>query len=471
MGLGTKGGGVVSAKFAHKHGAEVTITDMQPEARLKESLDQLTLVPKKLILGQHRLEDFENHDIIIKNPGIKCTNKYLRHAIKHNKQIETPISLFLKLYNKPFIGITGTKGKSYTTALTSHLLTCLGIKNIAAGNNCVSPLDYIEDDLVFVLELSSWQLHEMGIQKRSPEIANWLNFFPDHMNHYSSINEYFNDKSEIFRYQKANDFCVLPYGYTKIAELAPCNNRIFYSGSDLSQYCLKHSESTCYVLNDSLFYKNASECFEIARLSELSKKYAQHQLELTLPSICISIAYIASSKQSLTRNIFSKIAHGLNTFKGLEHRFETIYNSNHFRIINDSAASTPESAIKAIESIDNELILITGGGGHKNLDYTQLATKIVQLNIKTILFTLDEPSENLIKLFKLHKYTNYSIVSDLEKAVLTAFSIVSEDAEMITILFSPACSGSPRYTDMFVRGNTFKSQVFKILKEWGVSMS
>jgi len=216
MGLGTKGGGVSSTKFARKYGAEITITDLHDENYLKSSLNELSEIPKKLVLGKHDIKDFENHDIIIKNPGIKYSNKFIQHTIKHDKVIETPISLFTKLYDKPFTGITGTKGKSYTTALVSHLLTSLGIENIAAGNNCISPLDYLETEKEYVLELSSWQLYEMGIQKKSPHIACWLNFFPDHMNYYSTVNKYFNDKKNLFKHQLANDYSIYPFEQANI---------------------------------------------------------------------------------------------------------------------------------------------------------------------------------------------------------------------------------------------------------------
>ncbi|NJO88872.1 MAG: UDP-N-acetylmuramoyl-L-alanine--D-glutamate ligase, partial [Chloroflexia bacterium] len=373
--------------------------------------------------------------------------------------IETPISLFIKNYNKPFIGITGTKGKSYTTALVSHLLSALGIENIAAGNNCISPLDYIEEDLEFVLELSSWQLFDMGIQKVSPAIACWLNFFPDHMNYYSSVNEYFNDKSQILVNQIESDFCIVPYGYTNIKTIAKCTNKTFYSRSDLSFVSLRRNESACYIQSDMIFYKDNNICEEIGNIIDLKSIYAEHQLELVLASVCITITYLRRNNFTLNNDILAIILEGIKAFKGLEHRFETIYNSGKLLVINDSAASTPESTIKAIESIGNELILITGGGGHKNLDYSQLAKKILQMDIQTILFANDEPSEILIKLFNQYKYTNYTIVRDLKMAVKIAYDMTVEDSEKTIILFSPACSGYPMYTDMFVRGIMFKQAV------------
>ncbi len=466
MGLGTKGGGVASAKFAHKHGASVTITDLQTEKQLKESLDQLASIPKTLVLGKHLLQDFEENDIIIKNPGIKYSNKYLQHAIAYCKQIETPISLFIKNYSKPFIGITGTKGKSYTTALVSHLLSTIGIKNIAAGNNCISPLDYLDEDCAFVLELSSWQLHEMGLHRVSPNIACWLNFFPDHMNYYNSENEYFNEKSEIFQNQSKDDFCILPYEDTKIRESAKCSNRILYSLSDLSSIQVSGCLSVCYVKNDKIYYKDEAVCKVIIDICKLQHIYANHQLELLLASICITITYFKKHNLNLDDSILSKINEGLITFKGLEHRFETIFNSDKLTVINDSAASTPESVIRAINSINIDIILILGGGGYKNLDYSTLAHKVIQFNINAILFYYDEPSENLIELFKQYEYTNYRIVRDLEMAIKMALDIIAvKDSEKTTILFSPGCSGYPMYTDMFVRGNIFKQTIMHQLKE------
>jgi len=457
MGLGTKGGGVASAKFAYKYGASITITDLNSKKYLKNSLDELSTTPKVLVLDRHRFQDFENHDIIIKNPGIKYSNKYIQHALKHKKKIETPISLFTKLHKKPFIGITGTKGKSYTTALVSHLLSSLNVNNIAAGNNCVSPLDYVGKELEFVLELSSWQLHEMGTQNKSPNIACWLNFFPDHMNHYMSINKYFNDKSKIFKYQATNDYGIVPYEYTKIKDLMKQGRQLIYSGSDLSNYKLKTNESTCYIKNNIIIYKNEQQCLELANIELLWSNFAEHQLELVLASTCITIAYLKINNFHLNKESILKIQNGLSSFHGLEHRFETVYNNDKLRIINDSAASTPESAVLALQSVKTKpIILIAGGGGHKNLNYSTLIKEIKEQKTAVILYKNDETSGIIRKGLQSINYTDYYEISDLKEAIKYAFKLAKVGG---TILLSPGCSGAPMFQDMFERGSLFKKYV------------
>lgn len=453
MGLGTKGGGVASAKFAHKHGAFITITDLHDAEYLKDSLFELEGLPKSLVLNQHRFEDFENNDIIIKNPGIKYENKYLQHALKHNKQIETPISLFNKFYHKHYIGITGTKGKSYTTALVTHLLSVFNKNIIAAGNNGISPLLFLDKDKTFVLELSSWQLHEMGLQKKSPHIACWLNFFPDHMNYYANIEEYYIDKLQITNYQTEDDFLIVPFGNTKLRNIQTKAHKFIFSTENLEEYSLNINESICYINKNKVYIATKGYTSEICPLKKIKENYAAHHLELILASICITYVYAIDNNFPLTL-IKKKIQQGIATFKGLSYRFETIYHKENLEIINDSAASTPESTIEALKSTKYQpTILITGGGSHKNLSYSQLALEIVKKNTFVIFYANDETSKLIRKELIRVYYDKYLIVENLKVALDQAVILLIKQNG--TILFSPACSGYPVFRDMFERGDIF----------------
>ncbi|RKZ05793.1 UDP-N-acetylmuramoyl-L-alanine--D-glutamate ligase, partial [Candidatus Fermentibacteria bacterium] len=212
MGLGTKDGGVGAALFARGRGARVTVTDLQDESVLGNAIAELAGLDIGFALGGHRIEDFKSADLVIRNPGIKRSNKYLVAASDAGAAVESPIGLFCELANRPWIGITGTKGKSFTTHLVSHLLRSAGVKTVAAGNNCVSPLRFVDDDSIYpVLELSSWQLSEMNLHEISPHIGCWLNFFADHMNWYNSMDDYRSDKESILRHQNPDDVIVLPF--------------------------------------------------------------------------------------------------------------------------------------------------------------------------------------------------------------------------------------------------------------------
>lgn len=459
MGLGTKGGGVASAKFAHKHGAFITITDLHDAEYLKDSLLELKDLPISLVLNQHRFEDFENNDIIIKNPGIKYENKYLQHALKHNKPIETPISLFNKFYHKHYIGITGTKGKSYTTALVTHLLSVFNKNIIAAGNNGISPLLFLDKDKTFVLELSSWQLHEMGLQKKSPHIACWLNFFPDHMNYYTNLEVYFEDKAKITKNQTEKDYFIVPFRYTKLRNIQTKAHKFICANDNLKDCRLNYNESACYINDSWIHINNKGEDLKLIALDAITSNFASHQLELMLASICITYIYVKNKNFTLTI-IKEYLKQGLATFKGLAYRFETVFQQEKLTIINDSAASTPESTILAIKSIQTQPgILITGGGSHKNISYSHLANEIAQKNLFVILYSEDETSKLIRKELSKIYYDKYLIVENLETALSQALKLLINRRG--TILFSPACSGYPVFRDMFERGDIFSSYVSK----------
>ncbi|MEA3266470.1 MAG: UDP-N-acetylmuramoyl-L-alanine--D-glutamate ligase, partial [Candidatus Fermentibacteria bacterium] len=169
MGLGTKDGGLGAALYACGHGAKVTVTDLQNESALKEALTELKDLNIRFVLRTHRESDFTDADLVIRNPGIKRSNRYLAAAAEANVPVESPVGIFSEKRETNWTGITGTKGKSFTTHLVSHILNTAGMKTVAAGNNCVSPLRFVDDKNIYpVLELSSWQLAEMDIHRKSP---------------------------------------------------------------------------------------------------------------------------------------------------------------------------------------------------------------------------------------------------------------------------------------------------------------
>jgi UDP-N-acetylmuramoylalanine--D-glutamate ligase len=122
MGLGLHGGGVEAARFFYKQGAEVLVTDLKPEEKLKESLEALKNLKIKYTLGRHEEEDFKWADLIIKNPDVPSSSPYLEIAKKNNIAIETDITLFFKLSGAYIIGVTGTKGKSTTSSLIYNII-------------------------------------------------------------------------------------------------------------------------------------------------------------------------------------------------------------------------------------------------------------------------------------------------------------------------------------------------------------
>lgn len=211
MGIGLNGGGLAAIKFACRHGAEVTATDLKDSNSLHSTLKSLQEFNVNYVLGQHREKDFIDADLVIKSPAIAASNPLLKLA----KRVESDISIFLQLRpEQPIYAVTGTKGKSTVSTLLAAMLR-RGNQNTKLGGNVgCSPLDFIDQldrETAVVLELSSWQLHDLGHSGLlSPRVAIICNIMPDHLNHYSSFADYAQDKLLIYQHIKPENWVILP---------------------------------------------------------------------------------------------------------------------------------------------------------------------------------------------------------------------------------------------------------------------
>ncbi len=214
MGLGLNGGGVALSRFLLKRGAKLVITDLKSETELALSIDALRDFEDQIryVLGKHDVNDFKNADIVVKNPGVKPNNKYLKFA----KRIETDISLFLMFNKNPIVAVTGTKGKSTLVSLLYQALKekYPGVK--LGGNIGVSPLsffDQLDGKSPLILELSSWQLQ--SLENFNPIISIITNVYNDHQNYYLNFDDYIIDKSKIFVNQTSGIVIIQDQAYCK----------------------------------------------------------------------------------------------------------------------------------------------------------------------------------------------------------------------------------------------------------------
>ncbi|KQC13406.1 MAG: hypothetical protein APR63_08745 [Desulfuromonas sp. SDB] len=446
MGLGTKDGGVGAAVFCHQHHCEITITDLQDKPALQSSIEKLKNFKISYHLGGHLVEDFIVADIVIRNPGIKRSHPLLKIAQSSGATIESPLGIFCALYKKPFVGITGTKGKSLTTHLVEHILLHSDIPAVAAGNNCRSPLRFMETTKKIILELSSWQLKEMGLHHRSPNLACWLNFFPDHQNYYADLDQYWEDKMQISKHQNNKDCLILPWSDQTFKHLNS-NARTFYFDTNSKP---NNFIEGVWINQSRIEINEQGRQFNLLNCKYLPPYLkTPHYLKLTLAAIACS--YLAGVPPE-------KITRALTKFKGLPHRFETLYCSDNFSIINDSAATTPDSTLAAIKAVNQwPLILIAGGGGHKNLDYRKLSREIEKSVAVLILFNQDQTSP-IIKNQQNYSHLKLIEVDDMEQAVGEGMSRLNKQKRG-TLLLSPGCSGSPFFRDLFQRGELFKQNV------------
>ncbi|MGP1438546.1 MAG: UDP-N-acetylmuramoyl-L-alanine--D-glutamate ligase [Treponema sp.] len=444
MGLGLHGGGLMSAKFFAKYGANVTVTDLKPMEELKPSVVALNdLTNVRFVLGKHEIEDFENADLVIKNPIVKqCGNKYLEKA----KWIESDVSVFLNLTKAPIIAITGTKGKSSTAKALHYGLVKLGFNAFLGGNIGHNPLSFLEEtdeNTPVVLELSSWQLRDLKECKAfKPHIAIVTPIMKDHQNWYSSMEEYVEDKSVIYKNQTSEDFLILNYDdeWGHKMSLTALSNIFWYSSKPIN---LKG----CFLENDAGVLQLEDEKKLPLIAENVKVKGEKSKANLLNASLALF----------LLGNNIEKIINVMKDFEGLEHRMEFFFkDKNNVSFYNDSAATIPEATCAAISSFEKPAILITGGTD-KALDFSPLAKQINKA--KSIFLLKGSATNNLISLLdemNIHYFGPYNNLDDL------LYELKLNVANGDEVVFSPASSSFELFKNEFDRGNTFKQKVREI---------
>lgn len=400
----------------------------------------------------------KNGVIIFKTPGIPPHSKLITQAQLLPATFSSNSDLFftiVDLINANYpqsqhtkhivtVGVTGTKGKSTTTAVIHHLLTTAGIHSFLGGNIGIAPLSLVPSILesiqnnitkypVFaVLELSCHQLNDMT---HSPNYAVILDITPEHLDYYESFAAYFQAKSHICMFQSNRDFAILDselYLPKKIAHL-----------SEAIQLTYSYKRN---INNNSIMYQGE----KIVALEDLPF-IGKHTITNTLPGVVLA-------KHLGIAN--TTISHALQTFKTLPHRLELIEEKNGVSYYNDSLSTTPIATIAAIESFENNPIILIAGGFDRGLEYGELAQTIVDHNIKHLIL-LPDTGEQIIEETEKRLTNNmgelgYTLVNSMQQAVRNAKEI-AEPGDIV--LMSPASASFNLFEDYQDRGNQFRAYV------------
>lgn len=451
MGIGLHGGGVATVRFFSGAGAKVIATDMKTEKELAPSLEKLKdLKNITYVLGQHRMENFENVDMVVKGPAIPWSSKHIQAALKKKIPVEMDSSIFFKLCKLPIIGVTGTKGKTTTATLIAEILKTAGKNVFTAGigqNPVLDLLDKIGEakNGVVVFELSSWRLSALGRVASSPHIAVITNIHRDHLNYYGSMEKYVADKKYIFSAQKPDDYAVLNYDDESVRRLADemKSGVIFFSA-------LKSDLGNCvFIEKGKINYKKDGELKEICDLSDI-KLRGGHNLYNVLAAVGATTAYGIAPE---------KICETVKNFKGVPHRLELVRELDGVKYINDTTATMPDAAIAGINSFSKPVILIAGGAD-KNLEFKEFA-KTIGEKVKKVIFLKGEATEKIrdeLKKISAEK-TIDSEFDSMEKAVIRAKS-VSGPGDVV--LLSPGAASFGLFLNEFDRGEKFREAVGKL---------
>lgn len=373
---------------------------------------------------------------IVLSPGIAKSQPWVKEFSQHGIAIIGDIELFARVVKKPVISITGSNGKSTVTTLVGEVLKSSGLQAGVGGNIGLPVLDLLAKDQpdydVFVLEVSSFQLETtFSLQSVAATV---LNISEDHMDRYSSREEYLQTKMTIFNGAKL----------AVVSEHKPQKNSV----QKVINFDLESSECGLQEHNSQKWLMQGTK--KIMPVADMSLQGTHHYLN-ALATIALCSPF--NIKAEVYQQVFSR-------FKGLPHRTQLVLEKSGVQWINDSKGTNVGATVTALESIGKEIqsagqskIVLIAGGVSKDADFSELTPVIAKYVRHSILFGKDRA-----KIAKVLPEKDFTQVKNLQGAMSQALQIVQAGD---VVLFSPACASFDQFSNYIIRGEKFE----KLVKE------
>ena len=437
--------GIAAAFMLKKLGASVTVSDNKnaDEIEIVGGLLELQNAGIKIIFGKNPDSDMLNDaEIIVLSPGIPSDTPFVLEAKQKGVKVISEIELAYSVCKAPVIAITGTNGKTTTTALTAEIFRSVYKKTEALGNIgnafCSKALELTAEDYA-VVEVSSFQLE--NIMDFKPKAGVVLNITPDHLDRHKTLDEYVKMKERIFENQDDNDFLILNSD-DPICEImaAKSKSKIIYFSQK------KENIRGVYLKNNSIISNINGEHEIITGTGEL-KVVGRHLLEDVLACVATARCFGISVKN---------IADVLHSFNGVTHRLEYVAEINGVKFYNDSKATNPDAAIQGLTAMERPTVLICGGYD-KNSDFSEW-TALFNKKVKYAVM-IGATADKIINSCESFDFYSYEKADSLEEAVKKCFA-AAEPGD--AVLLSPACASWGMFKDFEERGNKFKENIFKL---------
>jgi UDP-N-acetylmuramoylalanine--D-glutamate ligase len=459
VGLGKSG--LAAALFLRDKGARVTVSDSRSMTALEKEIPALLDAGIMVEAGGHGLLTFRRQDLIVVSPGVPYDTPELKQTRAYGipgLEIIGEVELASRFLQGKIVAITGSNGKTTTTALTGKIFADAGRPTLIGGNIGVPVIDLVEESIRLsggeadssataplrndkktvwsVLEVSSFQLET--IAEFRPHIAIVLNITPDHLDRHGSFENYAAAKARITENQTAADFLILN-AEDKPTQMVAAKARAqifwFSPRRPIKQGAFVHGESIAFLPREG------GKAEPIMPLAEIPLKGA-HNVENVLAAVCAArLAGIPAAS----------IRESVRTFQAVEHRLEFVASVRGIDFYNDSKATNVDATKKALEAFPGGIHLILGGKD-KESDYTELAD-LVRARVKTV-YTIGSAAEKI----EQHLKGTAKIVSagTLDAALRTAAENASAGD---VVLLAPACASFDQFENYEHRGRVFKKLV------------
>jgi len=459
--------GTALARFLARCGAIVTLSDSRPREALGDALDDLVGQGVRLALGQ-TVPELQSTDVLFISPGVPPSAPVVREARARGIPISSEPRLFTQLAPAPVVGITGSSGKTTTTALVGEMLSEDG-RATWVGGNIGSPL--IERLLteerpeVVVMELSSFQLElfapayqgpeverkrsaasrVISIDGWSPHVAAVTNITPNHLDRHASMAEYFEAKAAIVTFQRPGDWAVLN------AEDAYADVLAARTPAEVLRFSLSEAQPQgAYLKGERLMLRHGGREKELCTVDEVQLR-GRHNLANVLAAACCAAAADADVEAM-------RVA--ATTFRGVPHRLEVVRVWRDATYVNDSIATSPERAVAALRSFEQPVILLAGGRD-KHLPWEEWAEVVLDRARAVVGFGEAAPliervlREAVARRGGLTEVTLH-VEDSLERAVERAAGLARPGD---VVLLSPGGTSFDAFVDFEARGARFRELV------------
>jgi len=429
--------GLAAAELLARRGARVTLSDSRldlPEA------GRLRALGVELELGGHTRQTFSSADLVVLSPGVPPEQDAVRAARAKGVPVIAEIELASRWLQGRVIAITGTKGKSTTTALTGRMLEAAGLK-VTVGGNIGSPLSaqvsQSTPDTFHVVETSSFQLEQ--IDTFHPWIAVMLNLSPDHLDRHPDVAAYSAAKARIFENQNAGDYAVINADDPAVLELARRGRAM------ARPFSLTGAIERGTVVDDGWIVDRRRD-----RAERLVPLEAIHLLGSHLVNDVLAAATVGAIAGAPPAAMTAAV----NAFRGLEHAMELVAEIVGVRFVNDSKATNVESALRSIESFDADLVPIMGGrfkGGD-----LRLLREPLKARAKAVV-AIGEARPLLRE--ALGDVVPVEEADSFDVAIGRAHQLAKPSG---VVLLAPACASFDMFRDYAERGTRFKEEIAKL---------
>ncbi len=441
-----RSGTAAAAMLAELGASRVIVTDRRPAADLQPELASLKKYDRvEAVTGKNPPELVNpGVSLVIKSPGIPPALELFQKSAALQIPVLSEIELAYAFMRAPLIGITGTNGKTTTTALVAEMLADARFNSAMAAGNIGVPLcsavGHSGAAGAVVAELSSFQLAD--ILNFRPAVAVFINFSEDHLDYHGSVENYYRAKARLFENQTDVDFAVLNASDPAVARLREdVRARLLWFARGPVERGAGIERGRVALFNRGVAVAHLCPVGELALPGE-------HNLENALAAAAAAWAAGAAPEA---------IGRVLRCFKAIAHRLEFVAEIGGVEFINDSKGTNPGAVIKALRSFPGKRKILLAGGRDKGSDFSELA-EVIKEEVGTLIL-FGESRAKLARSAAGAGFTAYLQTATLEEAVAEAWSR-SRPGEMV--LLSPACTSWDAFTDYEARGNRFKELVYQL---------